>query len=84
MSASASARHPGRVLSDVPPGSVVRLVSVSGGREASMRLASMGLIPGISLTMIQGERRGPCILAVGGTRIALGRGMARRMKVTDA
>lgn len=83
MSAAASARSPGRILSDVPSGAVVRLTSITGGRDVRMRLASMGLLPGVCLTLIQGAQRGPCILAVGGTRLAIGRGMARRLKVAD-
>lgn len=84
MTAAASARGSGRILSDVPAGTTVRLASIAGGREVRMRLASMGLLPGVCLTLVQGASRGPCILAVGGARLAIGRGMARRLKVTDA
>jgi Fe2+ transport system protein FeoA len=84
MSGTPAHRGAGCALSEFPPGAVVRLDTVSGGRAIRMRLASMGLIPGACLTLLQGARQGACILAVGGTRIAVGRGMARCLKVTSA
>jgi len=72
------------VLSECRAGSVIRLKAMSGGLKIRMRLASMGLMPGTRLTVLQSTGQGSCILAVGGTRVAIGRGMARRLEVVDA
>lgn len=44
------------------------------------RLAHMGIVPGVELTVLQ-DGGGPVLVAVGDTRIALGRGVARGLHV---
>jgi Fe2+ transport system protein FeoA len=65
------------------PGQPVKLVEVSGGVRLVRRLAELGLTPGVELEVMQNEA-GPLLLCVRDTRLAIGRGMAHRMIVTDA
>ena len=46
------------------------------------RLATLGFTPGAKLTMVQNFGRGPLIVSIRGTRIALGRGEAAKVCVT--
>ena len=51
------------------------------GRLESNRLASLGLTPGAQVDMTQNFGRGPLIVMVRGTRVALGRGEADQIFV---
>ncbi len=46
------------------------------GRPETNRLASLGFTPGAQVDMTQNYGRGPLIVMVRGTRVALGRGEA--------
>jgi ferrous iron transport protein A len=67
-------------LTDLSPGQEVTLIDIIGGRGIRSKLYSMGLIPGIKLTVL-GNRGGPIMIAVNDTRLALGFGMARKIMV---
>jgi len=45
------------------------------------RLYAMGLAPGAIVRVLENYPRGPVIVEVGGTRLALGRGMAAKVLV---
>ncbi|HDN79389.1 MAG: hypothetical protein DRI61_10460 [Chloroflexi bacterium] len=69
-------------LSMVAPGQEVELVTVYGGWGIRYRLAEMGLNPGVRIRVIQSDfRGGPILIAVRGSRLALGRGMAHKVMV---
>ena len=51
------------------------------GRSETNRLASLGLTPGAQVDMTQNYGRGPLIVMVRGTRVALGRGEASQIFV---
>jgi Fe2+ transport system protein FeoA len=70
-----------RPLSEVRIGSLVRIGSIEGGKRMGRRLSEMGLRPGAVTEVVSGEGGGPVVLRVDGTRLALGRGMARRILV---
>ena len=57
--------------------------SIDGGRGLVRRLSSMGLRPGVSVRLVCAQpARGPVVVEVGGMmRIALGRGMARKILI---
>ena len=55
--------------------------SFSIGRSETNRLASLGLTPGAQVDMTQNFGRGPLIVMVRGTRVALGRGEASKIFV---
>jgi ferrous iron transport protein A len=52
-----------------------------GGGELLSRLISMGLVVGVPLVVLQNSGRGPVLVLVRDTRLALGRGEATRVLV---
>lgn len=58
----------------------VELLSINAGRRLTHRLSEMGLTPGVKIEIIQNSK-GPVLLSVRGTRIALGRGTAEKIFV---
>lgn len=69
-------------LAMATPGKVVKLVTIHGGRGIRKRLADLGLTPGTTLRVVQSNSRGPIIVSFkDDVRLALGRGMAYKIKV---
>lgn len=69
-------------LTDMESGQKGKVVSIQGGQGLHARLDALGIRPGVSITKISGQiMRGPIIVRVGATRIAIGFGMARRVEV---
>ncbi|MBC8456899.1 MAG: ferrous iron transport protein A [Deltaproteobacteria bacterium] len=68
-------------LSMLSIGEKAQLVDVRGGHGIRMRLASMGLNPGVMVEMVQNAMHGPVILGVLDTRLAIGRGMSQKILV---
>jgi ferrous iron transport protein A len=67
-------------LTMTTPGQEVTLIDIQGGRGLRLKLYSMGLVPGVKLTVL-GNRGGPIMIAMNDTRLALGFGMAKRIIV---
>ena len=67
-------------LSDVSKRKPVKLVSIKGGKGITQRLGELGLTPGTELKVIQ-DSGGPLIINVRNSKIAIGRGMAKKMMV---
>ena len=63
------------------PGEEVRLVAIRGRWRMRRRLADLGLNPGMTVRVVQHSGRGPMIVAVKDSRLAIGRGMAHRILV---
>jgi len=55
--------------------------SLEGGRGFVSRMVALGFTPGATVTMVQNFGRGPMIVLVRGTRIALGRGEGQKVLV---
>lgn len=75
-------KHHGlKAICDLPAGrrGVVRLLH--GGEEFTHRMAALGFLPGTEVTVVQNYRRGPLLVAVRDTRVALGRGEASKVLV---
>ncbi|WP_457742275.1 FeoA family protein [Thermococcus sp.] len=68
-------------LLSLVPGERGIVVDLRGGPNFRSRLYAMGLAPGAVVHVISIYPRGPVIIQVGGTRLALGRGMAARVLV---
>jgi ferrous iron transport protein A len=68
-------------LSEVPAGENATVKAFHGGRVVTNRLASLGFTPGVIVNMTQNYGRGPLIVTVRGTRVALGRGEAAKIIV---
>jgi Fur family ferric uptake transcriptional regulator len=74
-------RSPTLPLVMAAQGEKVKVVSLSGGREAQKRLNDMGLIPGVCLQVINNNPSGPIIVALQEARLALGAGIAQYVQV---
>jgi ferrous iron transport protein A len=70
------------VLADVVRGRKVRIVRVDAGLGLQSRLIGMGLIPGAEVEIYRNDFAGPMVLRVRHGRVALGRGMARKIIVS--
>jgi ferrous iron transport protein A len=69
-------------LIDIPAGKSARVVDVAGGMGMKNRLAAIGIYPGATVKVVK-TPPGPMIIEVSGTRLALGKGMAARIKVEE-
>lgn len=68
-------------LCDAPIGKPVELTTIHGGTKFQRRLVELGLTPGVQLRVMQ-DSGGPLIIAVRDSRLALGRGMAKKLSVS--
>ena len=68
-------------LLSLGPGERGVVVDLRGGPNFRSRLYAMGLAPGALVRIIENYPNGPVILEVGGTRLALGKGMAAKVLV---
>jgi len=57
----------------------VRVLRVTGRPRLMQRLAVLGLVPGVLVTVV--KHRGPAIVNLGGARIAIGRAAAQSVEV---
>jgi Fe2+ transport system protein FeoA len=69
------------ILSQIKQGQKVYIQSLHEGNELNRRLTSLGFTPGVDVEIIQNFGRGPMIVMVRGTRVALGRGEAEKISV---
>ena len=69
------------VLSGIDPETEVTLIDITGGRGIRSRLHEMGLVPGVSLKVLNRNGRGPLIIGVKNSRLAIGQGMASKIVV---
>jgi ferrous iron transport protein A len=65
----------------VQVGRRVRFVSVEACHGLQSRLAAMGLVPGVEIEVLGNSPHGPFLIAVKGSRIMLGRGMAQKIVI---
>jgi Fe2+ transport system protein FeoA len=70
-----------RFLSQVREGEKVTIEALYEGNDLNRRLASLGFTPGVDVEIMQNFGRGPMIVKVRGTKIAIGRGEAEKIKV---
>lgn len=70
-----------RPLSTVTAGQKVKLVSINAGHGLNSRLASMGLLPDVEITVVRNTHPGPFVITVKDTKMMLGRGMAHKIMV---
>ncbi len=67
-----------RLLADIRSGQQVRIFAIEGGHKLRSRLAAMGLFPGVEVKIIKDD---PFVIAVHGSRLVLGRGIACKISV---
>lgn len=70
-----------RPLSSIQTGGKARLVRVDAGRRLNSRLASMGFLPDVELTVVSNGHPGPLLVVIKDVKMALGRGMAHKIMV---
>ena len=75
-----STREPGMPLALAAPGERLRVEELTGGQEAKRQLEELGLNLGAEVEVISANG-GPMVLAVKGTRLAMGRGAAQKVLV---
>jgi len=63
-------------LDELPTGGEAEIESVCGAGSVMSRLAALGFVPGSRVSMVQNRGRGPIIVSVIHTRVALGRSEA--------
>jgi len=71
-------------LTELPAGARAVVHRLRGGRTFAGRLAAMGILAGIELMVVRNDHSGPLIVLVRGTRVALGRGEADKIRVEGA
>ena len=57
------------------------VVDIQGGVGVRQRLLGLGITPGTKIWVIKSSTPGPIIIAIGSSRIALGRGIANKIIV---
>ena len=69
-------------LDQLGAGEAAVVQEVHGGRGVRQRLAGFGLHPGDTVLVVRsGSFLGPVWIRINGSEVALGRGMARRVRV---
>lgn len=62
-----------------------KVIDIKGGSGIRQRLSQMGIHPGDEITMLRyGALRGPTLIEIHGSQVALGRGIASRIIVEEA
>lgn len=74
-------REPVMPLTMVSPGEKVRIESFNSGRGITRRLKDMGLNVGMEVHVISKGNPGPFLVAVKGTRLGIGHGVAHKIMV---
>ena len=70
-----------RPLSKVRAGETVKLAGIEAGRGLHSRLASMGLVSNVAITVVSNSETGPFVISVKNSKMMLGRGMAHKIMV---
>jgi len=68
-------------LGDAKVGERVIIKHLRGGKDFTSRVAAMGFTLGVVITVLQNYGRGPVIVALRDSRVALGRGEAAKVLV---
>jgi ferrous iron transport protein A len=69
-------------LNDLPDGCIGTITTINGGYGLIQKLDVLGIRVGIEITKVSRQwLKGPVIIRSGSTEIAIGYGMARRIKI---
>lgn len=68
-------------LCNAPIGVPLEVVGIAGGHRIRMRLLSLGIHPGETVTIVRRNPGGPLLIEVKGGRVGLGRGIATAVSV---
>ena len=70
-------------LSTIQSGEKVKLAGIEAGRGLNNRLAAMGLVSNVEITVVSNGHPGPFVISAKGSRMMLGRGMADKIMVSS-
>lgn len=68
-------------ITEVTDGKKVVITHLEGGRKVREKLISLGIIPGVPVTIIRQSKGSPLLLSVMGRQVMIGHGMAKRVQV---
>jgi len=68
-------------LALVREGERAKVSRVSGGRGLVRRMTDLGLRPGTEIEIVSASRTGPFVIRLGGQRLGVGFGMAKKIFV---
>jgi len=68
-------------LSRVRAGETVKLASINAGQGLNSRLASMGLVPNVEITVVSNGHPGPFVISVKDSKMMLGKGIVHKIMV---
>ena len=75
---------PGRSLENLTKNQTGIVDYINAGFRATQRLTGLGITPGTKITMISSAPfGGPIQIALRGTKLAIGRGLARKINLRD-
>jgi ferrous iron transport protein A len=61
-----------------------QVIDIQGGQRVRQRLGQMGIHPGDTITILRyGALRGPILIEIHGSQVALGRGIASKVIVEE-
>ena len=69
-------------LAQIPYGQCAKVVEFDGGRSMTQRMVMLGIRRGVALCVVHGPGTRGTVVQVGGARIALGRGVTDKIRVT--
>ena len=73
-----------KTLDQIDENRKVKVIDIQGGLGLRQRLGQMGIHPGDTITMLRyGALRGPILIEVHGSQVALGRGIASKVIVEE-
>lgn len=71
-------------LDTIETGSKAQVIRINRGARAEQQLMEMGIVPGVEVELLaKHPLRGPIIIKLGNTRIALGRRLAGSIEVEE-
>ena len=70
-------------LSMATPGRPLRVVHIRAGWGLVRRLSDLGLTPGVEIKLVGASGRGPSVIEMRGSRIALGFGVTQKIMVVE-
>jgi len=71
-------------IADALPGKKYVISHISGGHGLRSHLCAIGLVPNETFSVLNVSGGGPVTLVIKGARIAVGRGMARKIIIREA
>jgi ferrous iron transport protein A len=73
-----------KTLDQVDENRKAKVIDIQGGQGIRQRLSQMGIHPGDTITILRyGALRGPILIEIHGSQVALGRGIASKVIVEE-